>query len=51
MQNKHILYITYDGLTDFLGQSQVLPYILGLEEKGYRFSILSFEKKREIRKQ
>lgn len=44
MQHKHILYITYDGLTDFLGQSQVLPYILGLEEKGYRFSILSFEK-------
>ena len=44
MSKKHILYITYDGLTDFLGQSQVLPYILGLEEKGYRFSILSFEK-------
>lgn len=44
MQNKHILYITYDGLTDFLGQSQVLPYILGLEQEGYRFSILSFEK-------
>ena len=44
MQNRHILYITYDGLTDFLGQSQVLPYILGLEERGYRFSILSFEK-------
>jgi len=44
MQNRHILYITYDGLTDFLGQSQVLPYILGLETKGYRFSILSFEK-------
>lgn len=44
MNTKHILYITYDGLTDFLGQSQVLPYILGLEEKGYRFSILSFEK-------
>lgn len=44
MDKKHILYITYDGLTDFLGQSQVLPYILGLEEQGYRFSILSFEK-------
>lgn len=44
MDKKHILYITYDGLTDFLGQSQVLPYILGLEEKGYRFSILSYEK-------
>ncbi|MGN6647142.1 MAG: glycosyltransferase [Cytophaga sp.] len=44
MNKKHVLYITYDGLTDFLGQSQVLPYILGLEEQGYRFSILSFEK-------
>jgi glycosyltransferase involved in cell wall biosynthesis len=44
MKKKHILYITYDGLTDFLGQSQVLPYIMGLEEQGYRFSILSFEK-------
>jgi len=48
MQKKHILYITYDGLTDFLGQSQVLPYILGLEEKGYRFSILSFEKSEKL---
>ena len=44
MNKKHVLYITYDGLTDFLGQSQVLPYILGLEAQGYRFSILSFEK-------
>lgn len=48
MRQKHILYITYDGLTDFLGQSQVLPYILGLEEKGYRFSILSFEKQEKF---
>ncbi|MBC7451887.1 MAG: glycosyltransferase [Cytophagales bacterium] len=47
MDKKHILYITYDGLTDFLGQSQVLPYILGLEEKGYRFSILSYEKEQK----
>jgi glycosyltransferase involved in cell wall biosynthesis len=44
MNKKHILYITYDGLTDFLGQSQVLPYIIGLEKEGYRFSILSYEK-------
>ena len=42
--STHILYITYDGLTDTLGQSQVLPYVMGLEEKGYTFSILSFEK-------
>lgn len=41
---KHILYLSYDGLTDPLGSSQVLPYILGLERKGYRYTILSFEK-------
>ncbi|NCT75342.1 MAG: glycosyltransferase family 4 protein [Chitinophagaceae bacterium] len=43
---KKILYITYDGLTDPLGQSQILPYICGLSEKGYQFTILSFEKKK-----
>jgi len=48
MDKKHILYITYDGLTDFLGQSQVLPYIIGLEKKGYRFSILSYEKEQKF---
>ena len=42
---KAILYITYDGLTDPLGQSQVLPYIKGLCKQGYKFTILSFEKK------
>jgi glycosyltransferase involved in cell wall biosynthesis len=43
-QRKAILYITYDGLTDPLGQSQILPYIFGLSQKGYRFAIVSFEK-------
>jgi len=42
---KKILYISYDGMTDPLGQSQVLPYLLGLSKYGYRFTILSFEKK------
>ena len=41
----NILYITYDGLTDHLGQSQVLPYLLGLANKGYHIHVLSFEKK------
>lgn len=40
----HVLYLTYDGLTDPLGASQVLPYVLGLEEKGYRYTLISFEK-------
>ena len=45
MENKQILYISYDGMTDHLGQSQVLPYLLGLIKEGYEFTILSFEKK------
>jgi glycosyltransferase involved in cell wall biosynthesis len=40
----HILYLSYDGLTDALGQSQILPYIIGLSKRGYRFSVVSFEK-------
>ena len=43
--NKNILYISYDGLTDTLGQSQILPYIIGLSKKSYRFTILSAEKR------
>jgi glycosyltransferase involved in cell wall biosynthesis len=42
---KKILYISYDGMTDPLGQSQVLPYLTGLSKFGYLFTILSFEKK------
>ncbi len=41
---KRVLYLSYDGMTDPLGQSQVLPYIKGLTDKGYEFTILSFEK-------
>ncbi|XOV91906.1 MAG: glycosyltransferase [Bacteroidota bacterium] len=43
--NKPILYLSYDGLTDPLGQSQILPYIFGLEQKGFQFIIISFEKR------
>src|SRR5258705_9038134 len=44
--NRKVLYISYDGMTDPLGQSQVLPYIIELSKQGYRFTILSFEKKK-----
>jgi len=43
--SKNILYLTYDGLTDPLGQSQVLPYLLALSKKGYAIDIISFEKR------
>ncbi|MGV3527641.1 MAG: glycosyltransferase family 4 protein [Flavisolibacter sp.] len=48
---KKILYISYDGLTDPLGQSQILPYLVALSKKGYRFTILSFEKKERFEKE
>lgn len=39
-----VLYISYDGMTDPLGQSQVLPYLIGLTKKGYQIVLVSFEK-------
>jgi hypothetical protein len=41
---KKVLYISYDGLTDALGQSQILPYIVGLSRLGYSFTVISCEK-------
>ncbi|MES2480131.1 MAG: glycosyltransferase [Bacteroidota bacterium] len=40
----NILYISYDGMTDPLGQSQVLPYLVGLSAKGHTITLLSCEK-------
>lgn len=42
--SKHILFVSYDGMTDPLGQSQVLPYLIGLRKEGFNISLLSFEK-------
>ena len=39
-----VLYICYDGILDDLGQTQVLPYIYGLNNKGYKFIIFSIER-------
>jgi len=39
-----VLYISYDGMTDNLGQSQVIPYLIGLQKKGYSIHLLSCEK-------
>jgi glycosyltransferase involved in cell wall biosynthesis len=48
---KQVLYITYDGLTDPLGQSQILPYLQHLSKHGYQFTILSFEKRARYEKE
>lgn len=44
-QPYHVLFISYDGMTDPLGQSQVIPYLAGLKKHGYNITILSCEKK------
>ena len=39
-----VLYVTYDGLLEPLGASQVLPYLRGLAGRGFSMEVLSFEK-------
>jgi len=43
-EKKKILFISYDGLTDPLGQSQIIPYLAGLTKYNYEFTILSCDK-------
>ncbi len=47
---RKILYLSYDGLTDPLGKSQILPYIKELSKDGYEYHIISFEKPDRYRK-
>ena len=44
MPRPKVLYISYDGLTDPLGQSQILPYVTELSRQGFSFVLLSCEK-------
>ena len=44
-----VLYISYDGMTDPLGQSQVIPYLTGLTKKGYAFTLISCEKEENFK--
>jgi glycosyltransferase involved in cell wall biosynthesis len=51
IKKYHIIYLSYDGLTDPLGQSQILPYIYGLNKSSrLKFTIISFEKLKRIEK-
>lgn len=44
MVKGKILYLSYDGMTDPLGQSQVLPYLTALSKSGFQITIVSAEK-------
>jgi len=39
-----VLYLTYDGMTDPLGQAQIWPYLSCLRDRGHSITIVSFEK-------
>lgn len=46
MKSKvHTMFVSYDGLSDPLGRSQVLPYLVGLSQSGkYNIHVVSCEK-------
>jgi len=50
MKRSHSLFITYNGALEPLIQSQGIPYLKGLRDRGVKISLLSFEK-REYRRQ
>ena len=43
-----VLYITYDGLLDPLGSSQILPYVKGISKHQDEVVIVSFEKSERL---
>jgi glycosyltransferase involved in cell wall biosynthesis len=44
---KKILYLTYDGILEPLGSSQVLEYVKSLSSE-YHFTLISFEKREDV---
>jgi glycosyltransferase involved in cell wall biosynthesis len=44
LESKRVLYISYNGMLDPLGQSQVIPYLKELSKLGVRFWLLSYER-------
>lgn len=46
LAGRRVMFISYNGMLDPLGQTQVLPYLRELAKKGVRFTLLSFERAR-----
>lgn len=44
LEGRRVLFISYNGMLDPLGQTQVLPYLRELAKLGVRFTLLSFER-------
>ncbi len=50
IKKLNTLFLSYDGMTDSLGQSQVIPYLIGVSKSGYSISIISCEKQEAFEK-
>src|SRR3989442_8193197 len=44
LEGRRVLYLSYNGMLEPLGQSQVIPYLRELSKRGVRFTLLSFER-------
>ncbi len=44
LEGRSVLFISYNGMLEPLGQSQVIPYLRQLAKRGVKFTLLSFEK-------
>lgn len=44
LEGRCVLFISYNGMLDPLGQSQVIPYLRELSKRGVQFTLLSFER-------
>ncbi|HEU4768727.1 MAG TPA: glycosyltransferase family 4 protein [Pyrinomonadaceae bacterium] len=44
LEGRRVLFISYNGMLDPLGQTQVIPYLSELTKRGVEFTLLSFER-------
>lgn len=44
LEGRRVLFVSYNGMLEPLGQTQVLPYLRELAKRGVKFTLLSFEK-------
>jgi len=45
----HLIYVTYDGLLEPLGRSQVVSYLLESPRGDLDISVISFERREDLR--
>src|ERR1051325_869856 len=44
LEGRRVLFISYSGMREPLGQTQVLTYLRELAKRGVKFTLLSFER-------